>query len=1178
MADLDRAVPAGAGNGTADAVAPTHDNVPDPAPRGDAAGAQRGHEDERAQQRLQNPSSIDPIDADGQVITWEWWRAKQLSRQADVSSETGNSSRPPDEALLGVGQYGVVWRARDNRHPDLKYAVKNIRYRGRNPNVAMREYEVAVTFAWWPHPCIVRIYNALFFQEDYMYCLLMELCPYNDLQYQIVAWAKLARDSGDDVYEPPPLAKHWTAQIFLGLEHLHLNAGALLRDLKPDNVVLNEQYIAKLTDFSLSRLGTESAGHWSFGHPAGTRGYTAPEVYKQQPYNTSADLFSLGVLIWVLLTGGVDPIEHLHCRPPLAGLDQGSVPDVGAGAGPRAAGIEVFTRDADLLMERVSAPDEFEDALPPDVQPLLLGLLQPNAADRLTHEQIRDSLWFKGLQLPELEAGPQEVEAWIRDCDAEGSMISKTSTMLESAVSFSARRSLEVRPAGESSTLSTLTMSARMYSRSTRTLGRSAVGCNKETLSLVGFLCLHYASLATSVATMALFVVIDMKLLFIGLLFPLVFSGAFCAYAAWNCGPIDKLLPLRERPRCVGLLLLVPYGWLQWVVVPLAVEEAYGRAWAIRDRRWADDVLPQPPSSHTFHCKAVNGIFEGIISAFIIWFAYWGIGFPENNPITPCDCHGPVHHYQDFLMVAAATSFVSAGIGLLQVDNCCSRTIARRLEGSYSFSYGLFHLLFRTSEVIARVSLFVAFMVLMYPELAGLHAACIMIPALVDIAVTITLVRYYGGSERHWALRILVALPCAFSNVFQFIDSPYKQRAARKLSRALTVKHILELVIGILLYIGTDDERKNRVVELFHIHTMSVSVASLFHPIYWLSLYILVRGERFGAYWFGGGREGGLLPSDDIYSASERGDYEAVQLLCGGGSSPVAFDVNTYDVTGKTPLMLAVNGGHASVCWPLLRAGARVDMRMYGFWHSKARLRWTALHINAKRGELEVLNVLLDGLREMSGEAGRVLYDFQDEAGDTPLHVAARYGHETYCQTLAGACPAWCHVENVQGQTPAGVARTQQLADMLWRCAAGQSMQDLTGANGATPNGGFSSQSSAFSLPLLHSDSASSSSASSSVTSSDFKRRGSSIWTRAKLRIVRTGTQRQKVAPGLCSFLASSSGGALGEIFLTPIQENMEEDNVGLSEAMTHLQHSSTASAAHVQNGHHGHSSHSERR
>lgn len=108
-------------------------------------------------------------------------------------------------------------------------------------------------------------------------------------QQQHVVFALRARRLyGPGRYQAPALAVAWIAQVFLGLEHMHRRMDTLLRDLKPDNVVLSASGVAKLTDFGFGRFGVEaSSGTWSFGVPAGSPGYVAPEVILQRNYDYS---------------------------------------------------------------------------------------------------------------------------------------------------------------------------------------------------------------------------------------------------------------------------------------------------------------------------------------------------------------------------------------------------------------------------------------------------------------------------------------------------------------------------------------------------------------------------------------------------------------------------------------------------------------------------------------------------------------------------------------------------------------------------------------------------------------------------------------------------------------------------------------------------------------------------
>lgn len=95
------------------------------------------------------------------------------------------------------------------------------------------------------------------------------------------------------------LARFYVACIVLSLEYLH-NNNIVYRDLKPENVLIDQQGYVKLGDFGFAKVLSEGGRTYTF---CGTPGYVAPENVLAHGYNYSVDWWGLGVLMYVLLTG-----------------------------------------------------------------------------------------------------------------------------------------------------------------------------------------------------------------------------------------------------------------------------------------------------------------------------------------------------------------------------------------------------------------------------------------------------------------------------------------------------------------------------------------------------------------------------------------------------------------------------------------------------------------------------------------------------------------------------------------------------------------------------------------------------------------------------------------------------------------------------------------------------------
>ncbi|CAE7549064.1 pkgB [Symbiodinium pilosum] len=201
--------------------------------------------------------------------------------------------------LLGRGSFGEVFQVKHKR-TGKAYAMKVLQ-KSRIMSSNLLRYAVTERniLAYIRHPYIVSLHYA--FQTPSHLVLVLQYCPRGNLQHLITREKRLCED----------LSRVYTAEILLALIHLH-ERHTVFRDLKPDNVVIDEAHHALLTDFGLSKEGVGQRGTKSF---CGSVAFLAPEILLRKGHNHTVDIYNLGVLLYDMLTG-LPPFYH-HDRETL---------------------------------------------------------------------------------------------------------------------------------------------------------------------------------------------------------------------------------------------------------------------------------------------------------------------------------------------------------------------------------------------------------------------------------------------------------------------------------------------------------------------------------------------------------------------------------------------------------------------------------------------------------------------------------------------------------------------------------------------------------------------------------------------------------------------------------------------------------------------------------------------
>ncbi|XP_078387176.1 cGMP-dependent protein kinase 2 [Cetorhinus maximus] len=258
-------------------------------------------------------------------------------------------------ATLGMGGFGRVELVK-LKDEDVTFALKCIK---KNHIVETRQQEHVYSekniLLQTKSQFIVRLYRT-FRDSKYVY-MLLEACLGGEL------WSILR----DMCFFDEPTARFCVGCVVEAFDYLH-NRGIIYRDLKPENLLLDLDGYVKMADFGFAKRIGLGKKTWTF---CGTPEYVAPEIIMNKGHDFGADYWSLGILVFELLTG----------NPPFTGPDP----------------IQIYN----MILRGMEKVD-FPKRIPKRPEDLIRRLCKVNPTERLGNKKngindIRKHKWFQGF-------------------------------------------------------------------------------------------------------------------------------------------------------------------------------------------------------------------------------------------------------------------------------------------------------------------------------------------------------------------------------------------------------------------------------------------------------------------------------------------------------------------------------------------------------------------------------------------------------------------------------------------------------------------------------------------------------------------------------------------------------------------------------------------------------------
>jgi len=262
---------------------------------------------------------------------------------------------------IGTGKFSVVHLCWRRYQPEKRYALKVINTRPDDHQSTNRIYEeINIMRALGNHPAIIQLVD----MDESMgnsIRLVLELCEGGELYDRIQ----------QKQFYPEQEAKLLIRNLLEAVGFIH-SKGIMHRDLKPENILLASKVSntdVKVSDFGLAKISKDYPRRLPRSHSiCGSDFYLAPEVIKQEEYGREIDIWSVGVVCYVVLSGSL-PFFH-----------------------------NVLHKLYRQIVERdLAFPEQAWKSVAKGAQDFILRLLQVRPGDRLTAEQGLNHPWLRSI-------------------------------------------------------------------------------------------------------------------------------------------------------------------------------------------------------------------------------------------------------------------------------------------------------------------------------------------------------------------------------------------------------------------------------------------------------------------------------------------------------------------------------------------------------------------------------------------------------------------------------------------------------------------------------------------------------------------------------------------------------------------------------------------------------------